>query len=272
MSADGTTPLTIAICVPSKDEWKADTAYSIACLAMYSLGRVPASIAMFNFKGSIISKSRNETVKHCLAKGYDYLLWIDSDMVVPPAALQGLFARGKDIVGATYTRRLPPFETLGRAEAPDFDPAKGGLAKFLFLPGGMMLVKASVYRTLGYPWYFETYDWRGGTEVDKFLNMLDDSTDAPMPESLRAKLTASKDLREWLNRSREARNNLIGDMISEDNNFCRRARAAGFEIWCDVDLSFNIAHIGEQYCMLTRPLVEPGNPLEKVFEPEAAGG
>ena len=41
-----------------------------------------------------------------------------------------------------------------------------------------------------------------------------------------------------------------GEIIGEDYNFCDRARAAGFEIWCDPSLSFEIGHIGSQVCRL----------------------
>lgn len=246
-----TEPLpTIALCVPSKDEWKADMACSFGALMAYTRGRVSANLRIFNRKGAMISNQRNECVKHALDNGDEYILWIDSDMVFPPQTLHALLLRDKDIVGATYNKRLPPYETLGYwTGKPDL--SKGGLIEALFLPGGMLLVKTAVYRRLGYPWYFETYRWRGGSETDKFFNMLDDVTDAPMPESLRAKLTASKDLRDWLDKSHEAVRNQTGDIVSEDNNFCRRARKAGFSMWCDLDLSYRIAHIGEQHVVMT---------------------
>ena len=37
-----------------------------------------------------------------------------------------------------------------------------------------------------------------------------------------------------------------GHIIGEDYNFCDRAREAGFQVWCDPKLSFEIGHIGSQ--------------------------
>ena len=35
-------------------------------------------------------------------------------------------------------------------------------------------------------------------------------------------------------------------ILGEDYYFCERAREAGFEIWCDGDLSRELAHIGQK--------------------------
>lgn len=37
-----------------------------------------------------------------------------------------------------------------------------------------------------------------------------------------------------------------GVIIGEDYNFCDRAQEAGFAIWCDTALSFELGHIGQQ--------------------------
>ncbi len=34
-------------------------------------------------------------------------------------------------------------------------------------------------------------------------------------------------------------------IVGEDYDFCDRARAAGFRIWCDLKLSFELGHIGQ---------------------------
>ena len=44
-------------------------------------------------------------------------------------------------------------------------------------------------------------------------------------------------------------------VVGEDVNFCRAAIKAGFDIWCDLDLTFDpsMAHIGEQRICVGRP-------------------
>jgi len=38
----------------------------------------------------------------------------------------------------------------------------------------------------------------------------------------------------------------VTDELGEDAIFCDRAREAGFEIWCDLDLTREVKHVGEQ--------------------------
>lgn len=44
-------------------------------------------------------------------------------------------------------------------------------------------------------------------------------------------------------------------VVGEDVNFCRSARKAGIEFWCDLDLTFDpsMAHIGEQRIRVRAP-------------------
>lgn len=263
MNAQPKTP-TVCVAIPSLDSWRADTAMSLAALSAYTSKRVPVNLALFNRKGSSISDQRNQIVKHALAERYDYILWLDADMAFPPQTLHGLLLRDKDIVGATYCRRNPPHEMLGLFTDRSVDVTKGGLVEADFLPGGTLLVKTSVYEKLGYPWYFETHrNWHGGSEVDQFLNMLDDTFNVPLPETLRSKLHALPSLREWLDRSRAATVYQTGDIMSEDNSFCKCARRAGFQLWCDLELTFRIAHISENHVMARKPvpakILEPAN-------------
>lgn len=48
-----------------------------------------------------------------------------------------------------------------------------------------------------------------------------------------------------------------GEIVGEDYAFCDQARAAGFRIWCDANLSLEIAHLGQQVCRV------PGAELER---------
>jgi hypothetical protein len=41
-------------------------------------------------------------------------------------------------------------------------------------------------------------------------------------------------------------------LLGEDYYFCEQVRAAGFEIWCDGDLSRDIGHIGQKVFRLNQ--------------------
>jgi hypothetical protein len=204
------------------------------------------TMALMSLEGSMITKSRNDLVKAAIEHNMDYLLFVDSDLIHPADALLRLLNHQKDIVGATYNKRVPPYETLGRllGEKPTLEEyEKGGLYRADLMPGGFMLVKVSVYKELGWPWYFETYQWPGETGLDAFKEMLRHS----YPEAPSNEVLSSLDgtpLAAWLNHVKDMEAAKEWNYFSEDLAFCRKAIKAGKEIWCDVGLTFQLTHIG----------------------------
>ena len=43
------------------------------------------------------------------------------------------------------------------------------------------------------------------------------------------------------------------EYISEDINFCRKALRYGYRLWCDLNLTWELQHIGKQHVTCTRP-------------------
>lgn len=182
----------VAICIPSATTWHADTAMALASLTNRCAGHV--GLVLMNEKSSMITAARNNLAQRALDFGAEWIFWLDSDMVFPPDALIRLLSHTRGIVGATYNKRVPPYETLGKLIG---EPRSHGVVEAEKMPGGCMLIKADVYRSIGWPYYFETYD------CDQ------------------QKITG------------------------EDINFCLRARTCGYKIWCDIDLTKQMVHIGE---------------------------
>ncbi len=57
---------------------------------------------------SLVYDSRNGLAKKAITEGFDYILWLDSDMEFPADLLERLMESGKDYVSALYfKRRLP---------------------------------------------------------------------------------------------------------------------------------------------------------------------
>lgn len=206
--------LNVAICIPSQSMVHADMAMSLSVLCVHAAQHF--GIAVVNEKNSMITQARNRLVQRALDLKADYVLFMDSDMKFPFDALLRLVTHDKDIVGATYNKRVPPYETLGRFLGPQRDLSKGGLIECEFLPTGFLLIKTSVFRAMSEPnrreqiWFREHYD-RPETEPTRY--------------------------------------------IGEDVAFCLMARAAGFEVWCDLTLTSEIIHIGENFvtCHLPPP-------------------
>lgn len=234
----------VALCIPSGREWEAGTALDVCALAafsaMHGLELVP-----INLQTSMISNGRNGTVEIALTNKCDYLFWIDSDMRFPPDALMRLLSHQKEVVGAIYNKRVPPFETLGLLKGEKPAKIHDGLHEALLLPGGMLLVHASVYRKIRWPAYFETYRWEIGQDgLHGFKAMMRDYFRDVPSEDVLASLDGTA-FGEWVKD-----NYGLGEhgeafiMFSEDLNFCRKIRKAGVEIWCDMGLTQQVKHIG----------------------------
>jgi hypothetical protein len=52
--------------------------------------------------------ARNEACKQCLIEGWDYLFFLDSDVIPPADAIQRLIQKGKPIISGLYCRRSSP--------------------------------------------------------------------------------------------------------------------------------------------------------------------
>lgn len=174
---------------------------SIACI----VAETNADVSLQCLQGSQISKQRNELVEMSLAWGATHLYWQDSDIVAPASTANELLAHNKDIVGAAYMRKRPPYIMLGTLSRAD-----GRLKPATRMPGGCMLVKADVYRKIGWPWYFE--------------RILDVETRR---------------------------------MQGEDYSFCEKAIEGGFDIWCDIDLTQRLQHLGTQAAQIEFPHDHP---------------
>lgn len=256
----------VLVCLPSGRTWEARTATAVAGLCTFSaLHGIQISIA--NLEGSMISKQRNDLVKMGLDNGFDYLMWIDTDMIMPPNAMMRLLSHNKDIVGATYNKRVPPYETLGKLKGPKpEDIGKGGLHEADLMPGGFMLIKLDVYRKVGWPYYWETYQWSGNDGVESLKTYLRDNYfELPSEEAL-ASLNDAKPLVEWLNKMQKDYGHRW-EYYSEDLNFCRKLRKIGLQIYCDLDLTFEMVHLGTLEVTCKPPPKVNANPVADAVVP-----
>lgn len=63
-------------------------------------------IGVFCPQSYSIDASRNLIVEHALEIGYDYIMWIDSDMILPKNTLTTLMSHDKDVVSGVYAYKL----------------------------------------------------------------------------------------------------------------------------------------------------------------------
>jgi len=140
----------VAIAVPSGDTVHADFALSLAGLC-HSSGALDVSI--FSNKSSIVAEARNNGVGMAQDAQIDHLLFLDSDMTFPRSTLQRLLAHELDIVGATYAKRVPPFQALGTALQPQPPDPPPGLIEMARIPTGCLLIRMTVFERLAKPYF-----------------------------------------------------------------------------------------------------------------------
>ncbi len=138
----------VAICFPSADMVHADFALALAGLCNSTQ---PIETPLVNNKSSIVAMARNNGVKCAQDMRADFILFLDSDMTFPRSTLHRLLARRKDIVGATYIKRVPPFSLLGAVFDRDQTLDEQGLIRMRHMPTGCLLIRMTVFEKLSAP-------------------------------------------------------------------------------------------------------------------------
>ena len=112
----------------------------------------------------IIQDVRQRCVGKAISKDYDYIMWIDSDIVFKPQHFFKLLEHDKDIVSGLYLKKP---HTDSMADIPtsfacfvgdDYrnlmtHEANGELINVRANGMGWMLVKKGVYEKIDYPWF-----------------------------------------------------------------------------------------------------------------------
>jgi hypothetical protein len=139
----------VVLGVPSMDMMHADCAFALMGLVASSRARM----VLANPKSCYVWQARNVCVGVAQQHGADWLLFVDSDVVVPADALDRLLAHGKDVVGATYIKRAPPHSILGSRLDGAADFPSSGLVAMAEMPTGCLLIRTSVFDTLSKPYF-----------------------------------------------------------------------------------------------------------------------
>lgn len=238
----------VAVCCPGS-MWQGKTGAFISAMMSYSTA-AGIDVSIFNIESSAVTHARNQTVLAALEHNIDAMFWIDSDMVQTESdILVRLLAHDKDIVGALYNKRLPDkgtgrYPTLGMLKGDRPDVMGDGLHEALLMPGGMLLVRTSVYRAMGFPYYFETYTWPGKDGLERFKSMAREYFSDVPPDDVLDELADTK-FGQWIRTHYH-----LGEhhedypYFSEDYNWCRKARRHGYSLWVDLQATFQTEHIG----------------------------
>jgi len=144
------------------------------------------------FYGYQIDQIRNLIARW--AVNYDYLLSIDSDIVLPKDSLKKMISADKDVISGLYIQRIPDTHTLevymnnnkgGVDNIPYHMIKDKGVVEIMACGMGCALIKSEVFKKMEYPHFL-------------YKSALDHK-----------------------------------DTISEDIYFCAKARSLGYQIWAD---------------------------------------
>lgn len=96
------------IAIPCMDSVPVEFAQSLRTL------RKVGDVAVSFLPNSLIYDARNRLSQQAIEGGFDYVLWLDSDMVFGADTMERLFEdiKDKDFVSGLYFLRRPPFEPV----------------------------------------------------------------------------------------------------------------------------------------------------------------
>ena len=183
----------VLIAIPTFENILPDTFKSV-----YGLEVPEGTNCQFDFcKGYDCAKARNNIAQEAIQYGFDYLLTVDSDMIIPRNALTSMLSRNTDVCLGVYPRKNTKTEqteifALGQKDFTDsnnmsatqIDELNGQAVEIKGGGLGCALIKVGVFEKIAFPWFkYVQYD--------------------------------------------------NGAVLSEDNYFCTQVRAAGLTVMVD---------------------------------------
>jgi hypothetical protein len=170
-------PPVVAIGCPSGDMVHKSFAMSLASLTA-TCAKAGIQVILTDARSSIVSHARSNCVLDALDHRVDYLLFLDSDMTFPRDTVSRLLAHRKDIVGGTYRKRGPPFETMGLGMVDGPIEVASGLVQMRRLPTGCMLIDMRVFAELKKPYFMMVSDMKAGVEYGEDVVFCDRARNA----------------------------------------------------------------------------------------------
>lgn len=233
-----TKPISVVVGTPTSGENK--MAYTMSLTGIF--GATNPSLVrpqMVPCAGSNIAENQNCLADKAEELGADYLLLLETDMLVPPNALMRLVSHRLDVVGACYA--FKDFDLLARiyrGEQADLrmmghklggaelkiqdliEAPEGELIAMNYIPMGLTLISANAIRKV--------------REQMKLRH--------PPPAEL-----AHKTAPAFYHAIAYTEDHPRGFITTTDSAFCSVAREAGLGVWCDAKLSLAVEHVGDMH-------------------------
>ena len=117
-----------------------------------------------------VDVARNIIAKYAQEHKFDYIMWVDSDIIIPKDTLVKLLSHEKEIVSGVYSyKRLNGGEVVAKRfidkKKEDYQDIKiseikeaSGLMQIDGMGFGCVLTKVSVFDKIPFPWFIYTQD------------------------------------------------------------------------------------------------------------------
>jgi hypothetical protein len=160
----------LAVLVPCKDTLH--SAHAMALIELVKFNTMNGiDTQVFMDTSTILLNQRERLAAEAINLGSEYMLWLDSDMVVPATTAVRLLAHNEPVVAANYVRRQFPIKGVAYQKIGDwFNPltfdVKDELVSVEGVGMGCFLMKTEIFTKLAKPWFDfgwtpETNDWLG---------------------------------------------------------------------------------------------------------------
>lgn len=128
------------------------------------------NIELFIPKSYSVDVGRNIIAKYAQENDFDYIMWVDSDMILPKNTLVRLLSHDKDIVAGVYSYKVlgnkevvaKRFQDETREEYDNLTikeiKESSGLIEVDGFGFGCVLTKVSVFKEIPYPWFIYTHE------------------------------------------------------------------------------------------------------------------
>ena len=156
----------ILCAVPCYKTISVKTAFSLIEL----IKNTPHELQVIFQEGIFVHQNQNNIVDYAVENKFDYVFFVECDMVFEPETLNKLLADDKDIICANYNYRSEPRCSMvyGLNEKNELIMLGNKLPKETFkcgaIPTGLTLIKTSVFEKLKKPYFFYEYNEEGVME------------------------------------------------------------------------------------------------------------
>lgn len=140
------------------------------CVASLFEMEKTGDIELFIPKSYSVDVGRNIIAKYAQENGFDYIMWVDSDMILPKNTLVRLLSHDKDIVSGVYSYKVlgnkevvaKRFQDETREEYDNLTikeiKESSGLIEVDGFGFGCVLTKTSMFEKIPYPWFIYTQE------------------------------------------------------------------------------------------------------------------